>query len=428
MTSERIMDSSHETSEDRVDKLLFSLSSLGDIGEALTSTEDFSAILRSLLHLVLGVLTISKGAILLFDRESHTLSVQAARGLGRTAPTIHLKDEWVQILVRENRPLSRFDLERLLKSMTSRYTDELDMLQVYLWVPLMVRKQLLGVLSVSERFMKISYTDDELALLATISRHIAVGISNHILIEEIQAANFRLDHKVLELDMLHDVGMAITSVLDISSLVNEILIRLVGLLDVQGGFLMLKDETTGELDIAACIGIEERVLQQTCLARGGDLLSEVMRTGNSQMLNGLAERLRDAPCRNLMVFPLKGGEEILGVLGVVDKESREAGVVEFTEEDERLAYSFANQAGIAVANARLYKTILDEKNSTQSILTSISSGVISTDLEGRIVSVNHSARRILGVEDTFESSQQQRNRQAHRLCFEHRRSCAGKSP
>ena len=310
------MNSVHDALEDRVDKLLFSLSSLGDVGEALTSTGDFSATLRSLLHLVLGVLTISKGAILLFNGEHRTFSVQVARGLGRARPTICLEDEWVQTLVRENRPLSRPDLDRLLEPMTSRYTDQLDVLQAYLWVPLIVRKQLLGVLSLSERFMKLPYTDDDLTLLSTITRHIAVGISNHLLIEEIKSANFRLNRKVLELDTLQDVGMAITSVLEISELVNEILIRLVGLLDVRGGFLMLKDEVTGELDIAACIGIEEEAIQRMYLAGREGLLTEVMVMGKSRMLNGLVEQFPNAPCQNLMIIPLRGGEEILGVLGV----------------------------------------------------------------------------------------------------------------
>lgn len=86
------MDVDNEHVDDRIDKLLFSLASLGDIGETLTSTGDFSATIQSLLHLVLGVLTISKGAVLFFDQERRTLSVRTARGLGRARVTIRLPD------------------------------------------------------------------------------------------------------------------------------------------------------------------------------------------------------------------------------------------------------------------------------------------------------------------------------------------------
>lgn len=246
--------------EDRVDKLLFSLASLGDIGEALTSTGDFSSTLRSLLHLVLGVLTISKGAVLLFDRERSLLSVRTARGLGRARITLRLEDDWVQRLAQESRPLSRAELNRSLKRMATQYAPQLDTLEVHLWVPLVVRQQLVGVLSVSERFLKRPYTDDDLELLATMARHLAVGIFNHHLIEEIKASNFRLNHKVLELETLYDVGMAVTSVLDISRVVDEILIRLIGILDARGGFLVLKNETSGHLRIATCFGSDSGYL------------------------------------------------------------------------------------------------------------------------------------------------------------------------
>ena len=67
--------------QDRIDRLLFSLSSLSDIGETLTSSGDFSVKLRSLLRPVLGVLTISKGGLMLYDREQDHMTVQATSGL-----------------------------------------------------------------------------------------------------------------------------------------------------------------------------------------------------------------------------------------------------------------------------------------------------------------------------------------------------------
>ena len=67
--------------QDRSDRLLFSLSSVSDIGETLTSSGNFSVKLRSLLRPVLGVLTISKGALMLYDREQDHMTVQATSGL-----------------------------------------------------------------------------------------------------------------------------------------------------------------------------------------------------------------------------------------------------------------------------------------------------------------------------------------------------------
>jgi signal transduction histidine kinase len=182
---------------------------------------------------------------------------------------------------------------------------------------------------------------------------------------------FNLNRKILQLETLYDVGTAITSVLDISELVDEILIRLIGILDAQSGFLMLKDETTGELTTAARFGIEEGEIRQVRSMEGRNLIEEVVEGGESRILNNIGERLQGAPFQNLMIVPLKGREGILGILGVLDKESRGKGVVEFDEEDERLVSSFANQAGIAVTNAGLYKALRESNRLLEETLTEL---------------------------------------------------------
>jgi len=68
--------------QSRIDRLLFSLSSLSDIGETPTSSGVFSVKLRSLLRPVLGVLAISEGGLMLYDREQDDMTVQATSGLG----------------------------------------------------------------------------------------------------------------------------------------------------------------------------------------------------------------------------------------------------------------------------------------------------------------------------------------------------------
>lgn len=212
-------------------------------------------------------------------------------------------------------------------------------------------------------------------------------------------ADFALNRKILELETLYDVGMAMTSELDIDALTDEILVRLVGVLDLRAGFLQLVDEAAGRLQTVASFGINEAAIHRLCLSASPDLVTRVLETGTSHVANHFNRNRTNTPCRHLMLIPLRAREEILGILGVMDKESRETDVLPFTEDDKRLASAFANQAGVAVSNARLYRNILDVRNYNQNILSSISSGVISTDLNGCIVSVNRSAQRILGLEN-----------------------------
>lgn len=173
---------------------------------------------------------------------------------------------------------------------------------------------------------------------------------------DIEQADLELTRKLLELETLYDVGMAVSSVLDISALADEILTRLVSILDLRAGFLLLKDDK-GRLRIAAVFGIDKQAIRQLRDAGPEDLFEAVMQVGASRVLNHLGDRLASIPYRHLMLVPLKGRDTVLGVLGVLDKAAQGADVQPFAREDERLASAFANQAGIAVSNARLYREL-----------------------------------------------------------------------
>ena len=167
-------------------------------------------------------------------------------------------------------------------------------------------------------------------------------------------ADFVLTRKILELETLYDVGMAITSVLDITTLTDEILTRLAILLDLKGAFLLLRDETDGQLRTVASFGIQAKAILELQLLTEADIFEEILQTRRSRIFNDFEAHQARGPCQHLMLVPLKAREDTVGVLGVMDKESRETGVQPFTAEDERLTSAFANQAGVAVANARLY--------------------------------------------------------------------------
>ena len=175
---------------------MFSLSSLNDIAETLTSTGDFNVTLRSLLYLVSGVLTISKGAVLLYDPTSKILTTRAARGLDDAQPNLALDPTWVQSLTEENRPLRRNELQKLIPGLNGERDRCFDQLRSYMWVPLVAQDEFVGVLSVSDRFHLLPFEEQDISLLANMARHIAVCIFNNRLVEEKRAAE-RYSHNVM---------------------------------------------------------------------------------------------------------------------------------------------------------------------------------------------------------------------------------------
>lgn len=96
--------------------------------------------------------------------------------------------------------------------------------------------------------------------------------------------------------------------------------------------------------------------------------------------------------RNILCLPVfNSANELIGVTQLINKEKGS-----FTASDEEFMRAFNIQAGIALENARLFESVLLEKQYQKDILQSLSDAVISTDMEGRIVTINDAALELLG--------------------------------
>lgn len=100
--------------------------------------------------------------------------------------------------------------------------------------------------------------------------------------------------------------------------------------------------------------------------------------------------------RTILCMPVYNSEgELIGVTQLINKHQ---GC--FTRSDEQFMQAFNIQAGIALENARLFERVLLEQQYQKDILQSLSNAVISTDMQGRIVTINEAALTVLGCPST----------------------------
>ena len=71
--------------------------------------------------------------------------------------------------------------------------------------------------------------------------------------------------------------------------------------------------------------------------------------------------------------------------------------------------AFNIQAGVALENAKLFESVLVEKQYQKDILQSLSDAVVSTDLEGCIVTINDAAVTLLGCPGEGEHLRERRD-------------------
>ncbi len=97
--------------------------------------------------------------------------------------------------------------------------------------------------------------------------------------------------------------------------------------------------------------------------------------------------------RNILCMPVfNSGGKLIGVSQLINRIQGQ-----FTTLDESFMRAFNTQAGIALENAQLFQEISLEKQYQKDMLESLSDAVISTDMTGRIVTINESALKLLGA-------------------------------
>ena len=176
---------------------------------------------------------------------------------------------------------------------------------------------------------------------------VAAGLQISCLKRQIQEHRFQARFRGVELEALYDVGLAITSTLDLEELCEEVLLRAISLLDARRGALYLIEEE-GLYRLHRTIGGDARAAFSTDEADVARLLDGDWPEG---WLPGVV---------HVLAVPVEMEGDPRGLLVVGDKESRH-GVGPFPSTDRRSLALFANQAAIALENAKLHKLALDKE-------------------------------------------------------------------
>ncbi len=109
--------------------------------------------------------------------------------------------------------------------------------------------------------------------------------------------------------------------------------------------------------------------------------------------------------RSMLCIPVanKAGK-VIGVTQVLNKRGGP-----FTNEDEKRLTAFTSQISIAIENAKLFDDIQNIKNYNESVLESMSNGVITINEDGEIVTCNASGYRITKVSTPDDILQKKAN-------------------
>ncbi len=150
---------------------------LHGIGKAVTSVRDLEKLLNRIVEAAVYLTGAEEGFLLLIDEETNELYMRAGQGLGkRFATGFRLKSEdslsWRVVQTGKPIMISSVADEERFKLKTGY------LVKALLHVPLKLRGETIGVLSVDNKIARRSFSDDDLHLLSALADYAAIAIDN----------------------------------------------------------------------------------------------------------------------------------------------------------------------------------------------------------------------------------------------------------
>jgi signal transduction histidine kinase len=211
-------------------------------------------------------------------------------------------------------------------------------------------------------------------------------------------ANYRLK-------LLLDAGREMGSTLDLDRILEQVLEYALAEVGADMGAVYLWEKEADVLRFEVSRGVDEKSLMFKELPMGKGLIGETASRRETTVVNDTRDiDERDNPFfgaarpGSQVIVPLMSREKFAGVLVVGLGEA-----YEHVEEAQNLLEGLAELAGLAIANAELYRiarksldALTRQREVTGSVLDEMVAGVITSDKNGRIDVFNREAQRLTG--------------------------------
>ena len=234
--------------------------------------------------------------------------------------------------------------------------------------PLRLQGELIGTLGARRTEVR-PFTPAQIKLLETFADQAVIAIENVRLFRELDERTNELAHSVGELKALGEVGQAVSSTLDLQTVLSTIVGRAVQLSGTDCGIIYEYDEPTQEFDLRASYQMEQELVQAyqaTPLRLGQGATGRAAETRLPYQIADLRQE-HELPTRgmrpvlfrlgyqSLLAMPLLLDQKIMGALTVYRRQTGS-----FAPEVVNLLQTFATQSVLAIQNARLFREIEDK--------------------------------------------------------------------
>jgi adenylate cyclase len=361
-----------------------------DVAHRMAGYDSLDEVLRALVEMTTAQLGTERGSLFLNDAATNELYSRVAQGniqreirilnTSGIAGTVYTSGD--PLIIQDAYSDPRFN--RAVDEQTGFTTRNI------MCVPIRtVRGEIIGVAqTLNKRNGK--FTKQDMHLFAAMTNQGTLALQSTQYIERMKALRQQ------EMEFI-DVVSEVTADIKLGSLLQKVMGEATRLLNADRSTLFLNDEKTHELWSEVGQGLES---MQIRLPNHLGIAGAVFISGKSINIPYAYADLRFNPgfdkktgyfTRSILCVPIinKHGKTI-GVTQVLNKHGGP-----FTGEDESRLRAFTAQISIALENAKLFADVQNMKNYNESMLESMSNGVVTLDEHERIVTCNAAGLRIL---------------------------------
>ncbi len=360
-----------------------------EISRKIASVENLSEILWMIIDFVTSNVDADRGSLFLNDEETNELYSRVAQG----------------DLTREIRILNNVGIAgAIFQSKTgeiihdvysdSRFNKDVDQETGYKTKNMIcspvktVDGKIIGVIQVLNK-EKGRFTKDNLEFVNAVATQAAVSIQNA------QNNEFFEKKRAQEMEFISIVS-DVTAEIDLSALLKRVMEEATRMLNADRATLFLNDEKTNELFSRVAMG---EGVGEIRLPNSAGIAGSVFTSGKTMNIPYAYADLRFNPAfdkqtgyftRSILCVPVSNKDgKVIGCTQVLNKKGGK-----FTDEDESRLKAFTQQVAIALENAKLFDDVSKSRKYNESMLSSMSNGVITIDGEGKIVTCNKSGLKI----------------------------------
>jgi PAS domain S-box-containing protein len=270
-------------------------------------------------------------------------------------------------------------------------------------VPMLREGSPIGAITVNRSQLGL-FPDRQIALLQTFADQAVLAIENVRLFQELESRTRDLSCSVGELRALGEVSQAVSSSLDLETVLKTIVTRAVELSGSYSGIIYEFDGTTQTFHARATHRITQEHLEavraapirlgEGAIGRAGVLREpvEVADTDQTQFVAPQVRGLLDREgLRSLLVVPLIREDRLLGGLVIL---RRERGA--FSPEVVATLRTLAAQSVLAIHNAGLFREVQRQKQYADALVQTSPVAIVTMDLRGTVAGWNPGAERLFG--------------------------------